>query len=108
MHSIQERANVVAYIRDLEQLVGRSSSLSTPLYRQALKDFNQQLEDKQALYDKVKVDYERNKKLFEARVIASSEFEGYQFEYTKSVNELEHLHQINPTIQRLNTSMENG
>lgn len=94
--SLSERIKEVSvYMVDLEQLVSGDPSpgLAIPLYLQAWKDYSQKVFDKETRFNKVKVDYERNKKLFENRVIASSEFEGYQFEYNKAINDLELLRQ---------------
>lgn len=86
---------VSGYLVDLKQLTSDAPSprLALPLYLQSWKDYSQKVLDKETRFNKVKVDYERNKKLFENRVIASSEFEGFQFEYNKAINDLELLRQ---------------
>lgn len=86
---------VSEYVVDLKQLTSGAPSprLAMPLYLQSWKDYSQKVFDKETRFNKVKVDYERNKKLFENRVIASSEFEGFQFEYNKAINDLELLRQ---------------
>ena len=87
-----------SFIRDLEALVPRISSviasqLSTELYRQSLFDFQHKLIDRQTRFLKAKVDYDRNKKLYEQKVIAAVDFENFQFELDKSRSEIELLKQ---------------
>jgi HlyD family secretion protein len=73
------------------------NTLSTSLYRQQLSDFHQKLVEKQTAFQKKKQDYDRNKKLYDQKVIASVEFEGYAFELEKAKNDLGLLNQAQLT-----------
>lgn len=88
------------FLQDLRQLVsphffetGQEIKLATPLYRQSVSDYHQKLFDRQTRYKKTKQDYDRNKKLFDQKVITSVEFENFKFEFDKTENDLELLKQ---------------
>ena len=67
------------------------SGLLTPLYRQSLMDYRQKLMDRKIRLYKVKQDYDRNKRLYDERVIAKAELENYEFELEKSKADLDLL-----------------
>jgi multidrug resistance efflux pump len=90
---IEETAD---FQRDLNQLLndktgGQSPAVTTDLYRQAFADYRQKLTERQVRLQKTTQDYERNKKLFDQKVIAPAEFENFQFEYNKAATELDVL-----------------
>lgn len=92
--------DVISFLQDLRKLVKINSfevteslRLITPLYRQSVLDYYQKLSERQTRYKKAKRDYDRNKKLFDERVIAATEFENFRFELDKAINELELLKQ---------------
>ena len=93
---IAEAKDYINDLRHLEQINTIrhdriSDSLKTPLYQQSLHDYKQRLLERQLRSQKAKADYDRNKKLFEQGVIAKSEFENVQFEWTRSQHEIEML-----------------
>lgn len=93
MAKLQESAD---FIEDLNKLVAGKTTpdqLITNLYRQSHFDYRQKLIDRQTKFLKVKQDYERNKKLYDQKVIAAADFENFQFELDKSKNEIELLKQ---------------
>ncbi len=65
----------------------------TALYRQSLSNYYQKLNDRQNRFLKVEQDYNRNKKLYDQRVIAEAEFESYRFEFEKAKSDLELVRQ---------------
>ncbi len=67
--------------------------LETNLYRQQLTDYHQKLTDRQTRFLKVKQDYDRNKKLYDQKVIAAAEFENFTYEFEKAKGEIELLKQ---------------
>jgi len=84
------------FIEDLNKLVAGKTTpdqLITNLYRQSHFDYRQKLIDRQTKFLKVKQDYERNKKLYDQKVIAAADFENFEFELDKSKNEIELLKQ---------------
>jgi multidrug resistance efflux pump len=106
--------------RDLNQLLkvrtdGQSPSITTDLYRQAFVDYQQQLTDRRVRLNKTTQDYERNKRLFDQKVIAPAEFENFQFEYNKATAELDVLiqtqlsqwHQELRSLQKERVDLEN-
>ena len=91
-----KREEVNMFLEDLNLLLGEvaiNQHPKTSLYRQSYSDYQQKLLDRQTRFLKVKQDYERNKKLYEQKVIAAADFENFQFEYDKSKNEIELLKQ---------------
>jgi HlyD family secretion protein len=72
---------------------GPPAALSTHLYRQQLADHQQKLVDRQTRLSKVKQDYDRNKKLYDQKVIAAADFENFTFEYEKAKSDIELLRQ---------------
>jgi HlyD family secretion protein len=72
--------------------------LSTPLYRQSVSDYRQKLSERQVRYQKVKTDFNRNKKLFDEKVIAPAEFENFKFELDKAQGDLDLLRQAQLSI----------
>jgi HlyD family secretion protein len=90
------REEVNMFLKDLNQLLTEVASNQHPitsLYRQSYSDYQQKLLDRQTKFLKVKQDFERNKKLYEQKVIAAADFENFQFEYDKSKNEIDLLKQ---------------
>ncbi len=61
-------------------------SFQTPLYSQSYRTFYQNYAEATTACQKTLTEFNRQKKLFEARVIAASEYESYQFEWEKSKN----------------------
>ncbi len=59
-------------------------SFQTPLYSQSYRTFYQDFIEASTACHKSLTEFNRQKKLFEARVIAASEYEGYQFEWEKA------------------------
>lgn len=85
------------FLQDANRLVNNQSAndreLLTNLYRQSLSDYHQKLSDRQTRFLKVKQDYDRNKKLFDQKVIAAADFENFAFEFEKAKGEIELLKQ---------------
>jgi len=91
---LDELQETTDFKEDLVRLVTispKADHLTTGLYRQSLFDYQQKLIDRQARFLKAKQDYERNKKLYDQKVIAPADFENFQFELDKSKNEIELL-----------------
>jgi HlyD family secretion protein len=65
-----------------------SPGIATTLFRQSFTHFLQRLIESQTRFQKVKQDYERNKKLYEEDVIATAEFEDFKFEFEKARGDL--------------------
>jgi len=84
------------FIDDYRRLLGKPAEmnyLQTPLLQQLLMNYRQKLFDATTRHNKVKADYNRNKKLHQEKVIADSEFENFQFELEKATNDLEQIKQ---------------
>lgn len=83
------------FIDDLRKLISPASviSLSTTLFQQSHFNYLQKVRDATTRYNKVKIDYARNRKLHREKVIADAEFENFQFEFDKAKNDLELLKQ---------------
>jgi multidrug resistance efflux pump len=85
--------------RDVKQLannyvsIANSKTLSTSLYRQSWNDYQQRMLDKEGRLMKVTQDYDRNKKLFDQKVIAAADFENFQFEFDRAKSDIELLRQ---------------
>ena len=86
---------IQGFMNDLRKLVLPASgiSLSTPLFQQSYSSYLQKVQDATTRYNKVKMDYNRNRKLHHEKVIADAEFENFQFEFDKAKNDLELLKQ---------------
>lgn len=89
-----EKINLnVSFIRDVRNLIGTVNedashlavSVSNELYKQGYSAYLQKLSEAQSRFTKAKKDYDRQQKLYTERVIASAEFENYQFELQKAV-----------------------
>ncbi|MEZ4947553.1 MAG: HlyD family efflux transporter periplasmic adaptor subunit [Cyclobacteriaceae bacterium] len=86
------------FIRDVKDLSAENYKTpnyvpKTALYRQSLSNYYQKLTDRQNRFLKVEQDYNRNKKLYDQRVIAEAEFETYRFEFEKAKGDLELVRQ---------------
>ena len=83
------------FIDDLRKLISPASviSLSTTLFQQSHFNYLHKVRDATTRYNKVKIDYARNRKLHREKVIADAEFENFQFEFDKAKNDLELLKQ---------------
>jgi len=78
-------------LTDLQILIKRNSTiaqLKTSLYRQAYIHHEQKRNEILTHLQKVNSDYNRNKKLYEQKVISDSEFEMFQFELNKASDNL--------------------
>jgi HlyD family secretion protein len=67
--------------------------LQTSFYSQALKSFQQKLDESRTRYLKFKIDFERNKKLYDEKVIATTDYEDFKFRYDNATHELEVIKQ---------------
>ncbi len=79
------------FLKDLQFLTTKNStvtSLKTSLYRQAFINYEQKRNEKLTHFQKAKSDFDRNKKLYDQKVIADSELETFQFELNKATNDL--------------------
>jgi membrane fusion protein, peptide pheromone/bacteriocin exporter len=93
---IKEINNFIADLDYLLEPVNRRldiSIVSSSSYQQSLSDYLQKLNDKQIRLQKVTQDFSRNKKLYEQRVIATADFENFEFEYKRAINEMDLLKQ---------------
>jgi len=74
------------FIKDAETVlaVSQNPSFSNGFYRQSYFAFKQRLTEAQTVYAKSRQAYERQKKLYEQKVIAAIEFENFQFELDKA------------------------
>jgi len=78
------------FIQDVELVLKASSGkLPTPsfangLYRQSYFTFKQRLAEAQTVYVKARQAHDRQKKLYEQKVIAAIEFENFQFELDRA------------------------
>jgi HlyD family secretion protein len=87
------------FISDLDYLLEYNnrrldiSIVSSPAYQQSFSDYLQKLSDKQTRLQKVTRDFRRNKQLYEQRVIATADFENFEFEYKSALNEIDLLKQ---------------
>ena len=86
------------FLQDLDRLTDPNlsnpdemSEIITPLYRQALIAYRQKLTDRQIHIHKAKQEYDRNKKLYDERVIAKAEFENFEFDMEKAKVDLDML-----------------
>ena len=96
-HYLESKVNEeVRFLKDLNRLTNSKKSAAniisdviTPLYRQALTDYLHKLGERQVHFRKIKQDFDRNKKLYDQGVIATSDFENYAFELEKAQRELD-------------------
>lgn len=78
------------FINDVESVLASSlgllpnPSFTNGLYRQSYFTFKQRLTEAQTVYAKAKQAFDRQKKLFDQKVIAAIEFENFQFELDKA------------------------
>jgi multidrug resistance efflux pump len=81
------------HINDLNLLTKglKPESFYSDTRRQEYNYFLKQETEYETYLDKASRNYERNKSLYEQSVISTEEFEVYQFEYTKAVNQLASL-----------------
>jgi multidrug resistance efflux pump len=87
LNDLQNHINDLRYLaKDLEPPVFYSDTR-----RQEYTYFLKQTTEYETHVDKTTKDYERNKTLFEKKVISPEEYESYQYEYTKAVNQLASL-----------------
>ena len=90
--TLVERKQIVSsFLRDLDKLSSSSKNidLETPVYRQSYSNYRQRCDDAGLRLGKTQNDYNRNLKLFRENVIASVEFEGFQFELARATSEKE-------------------
>ena len=83
-------------IKDLRLLISgqyNPTSFLSPLYRQSLLNYLQKKQDLTIKYEKAKIDYNRNHKLYQQKVIADAEMENFIFSLDKAKNELAVLEQ---------------
>jgi multidrug resistance efflux pump len=66
----------------------RSDSFQTPLYQQSFQHYRQQEQEINNRYSKVEREFERDRKLYEAKVIALAEYENKQFELEQIADQL--------------------
>lgn len=81
------------HINDLKELAKgkRPDIFSSDTRRKEYNYFIKQLEEYKTTLQKSTKDYQRNKALYEKKVIAAEEYEKYQYEYNKINNELASL-----------------
>lgn len=81
------------HLSDLKHLSEgkRPITFSSDTRRQEYNYFVKQQKEYETSLRKSEKDYQRNKTLFEKKVIAEEEYEKYQYEYNKAVNELASL-----------------
>lgn len=81
------------HINDLKELAKgkRPDIFSSDTRRKEYSYFIKQLEEYKTTLQKTTKDYQRNKALYEKKVIAAEEYEKYQYEYNKINNELASL-----------------
>lgn len=81
------------HLNDLRHLASgkRPDVFYSDTRRQEYNYYVKQEEERNANLQKTTKDYQRNKSLFEKKVISEEEYEKYQYEYTKAVNELASL-----------------
>lgn len=81
------------HINDLKELAKgkRPDIFSSDTRRKEYSYFIKQLEEYKTTLQKSTKDYQRNKALYEKKVIAAEEYEKYQYEYNKINNELASL-----------------
>lgn len=93
----QNRLNDLAEMKaDLELLINATQetalpvieSFQTAIYKQSYEQFKQQFGEANNSYIKVKRAFERDKKLYEAKVIAPVEFEDRKFELRQAASQL--------------------
>ncbi|MDR2144836.1 MAG: HlyD family secretion protein [Tannerella sp.] len=79
------------HLSDLRLLASDSkpASFRSPVRQQEYYLYLRQKTEYETNLEKTKLDYERNKRLFDKKVISAEEFEGYQHEYNKAGNALE-------------------
>lgn len=85
--------DVQEHINDLKELAKgkRPDIFSSDTRRKEYSYFIKQLEEYKTTLQKSTKDYQRNKALYEKKVIAAEEYEKYQYEYNKINNELASL-----------------
>lgn len=85
--------DLLEHINDLKDLTKgkRPNIFSSDTRRMEYSYFIKQLDEYQTTLEKSTKDYQRNKALYEKKVIAAEEYEKYQYEYNKINNELASL-----------------
>ena len=101
IHDFQEHLNDLRLLVKGEKPVAFNSNMRRQeymLYIQRKKEYENNI-------SKTTKDFERNKTLFEKQIISEEEYEKYQYEYTRSTNELASLinNHINQWHQDLNS-----
>ena len=104
----QKRVNdFQEHLSDLRLLVKgeEPNTFNSNMRRQEYLFYIQKKKEYENNLCKTMKDYERNKTLFEKKIISEEEYENYQYEYTRSVNELASLtdNQINQWQKDLNS-----
>ncbi len=86
----QKKQDIILHINDLVTLLSGSAgnNLKSPLYNQASNNYYQKMTEAVIRQNKIQVDFNRNKKLHQEKVIADAEFENYQFELDKANNDV--------------------
>ncbi len=88
-----------SFIADLKTILSegqgnlKSVDVLTSLYKQSIHNFLRQVNDRQLKLQRATQDYNRNKELYDQRVIAAADFEIIDFEYKRAKNELDMLWQ---------------
>ncbi|MBC5837285.1 HlyD family secretion protein [Flavobacterium muglaense] len=115
------------HVRDLSLVVlGKSNNLKTPVVQQEWYSYASQLDELQSKIDQAKIGYDRNRKLYDKRIIAKAEFEKFSFDYTSATQALagleksqrsqwqnkkrgleEQLKNLNGTLQKINVEAKN-
>jgi len=94
-------------LSDLRMLVKgeKPAAFNSNMRRQEYMFYIQKKKEYENNLSKATKDFERNKTLFEKKIISEEEYEKYQYEYTRSVNELASLidNQINQWQRDLNS-----
>jgi len=102
IHYLQNKvAEANSFRKDVVQLIHSESFESkpmrerepawapvTPLYHQTLADYHEKIAERQTRFLKVKLDYDRNRMLYDQRVISQVEYEGFKFELDKAIGDL--------------------
>lgn len=90
---------VKLFINDLQHLIneteratlGKVDSLQTSLYNQSYLYFLQQLSEVNSVYKKVKRDFDRDRLLYKAKVIARVEYDNVKFKLDQAVSDIDLL-----------------
>ena len=104
----QKRVNdFQEHLSDLRQLVigEKPVAFNSSMRRQEYMFYIQKKKEYETNLSKTTKDFERNKTLYEKQIISEEEYENYQYDYNKSVNELASLidNQINLWHRDLNS-----